>query len=138
MRQPIGEVLGLNEGLTEGDTRGRTSTLTVCEAAHGKLVLLLKMSELTSHVTKLVTLGNMSEVTGPLGRNKVALLTNGGRKGHHGIRDVCCSGGKLAGDGGGNMAGGKTELLAGRFFDAGRGGVGLFLISCFRNLARRF
>ena len=137
MRQPIGEVLGLNEGLTEGDTRGRTSTLTVCEAAEFKLVFLLKMSELTSH-GKLVTLGKMSEVTGPLGRNKVALLTNGGRNGHHGLKDVCCSGGKLVGDGGGNMAGGKTELLAGRFFDAGRGGAGLFLISCFRNLARRF
>ena len=130
----IGEVLGLNERLTAGDTRGRTSTLTVCEAAHGKLVSLLKMSELTAH-GKLVTLGNMSEVTGPLGGNKVALLTNGGRNGHHGLKDVCCSGGKLAGDGW-NMAGGTTELLAGRVFDAGRGGAALFLISCFRHLAR--
>ena len=136
MRLPIGEVLGLNEGLTEGDTRGRTSTLTVCEAAHGKLVFLLKTSELTSH-GKLVTLGNMSEVKGPLGGYNVALLTNGGRNGHHGLKDVCCSGGKLAGDGW-NMAGVTTELLAGRVFDAGRGGAGLFLISCFRHLARRF
>ena len=38
----IGEVLGLNGGLAEADTRGRTITLTVCEAAHGKLEFLLK------------------------------------------------------------------------------------------------
>ena len=126
MRLPIGEVLGLNEGLTEGDTLGRIS----------KLVFLWKMSELTLH-GKLVTLGNMSEVTGPLGGNKVALLTIGGRNGHHGLKDVCCSGGKLAGDGW-NMADGKAELLTGRVFVAGRGGAGLFLISCFRHLARRF
>ena len=38
----IGEVLRLNEELAEEDTRGRTITLTVCEAAHGKLEFLFK------------------------------------------------------------------------------------------------
>ena len=41
--------------------------------------------------------------------------------------------------GGGNMAGGEiTSLLFGSVFEAERTGAGLFLISCFRHLARRF
>ena len=38
----IGEVLRLNGGLAEADTRGRTITLTVCDSADGKLEFLLK------------------------------------------------------------------------------------------------
>ena len=38
----IGEVLGLNGGLAEADTRGRTIALTICEAARGTLEFLLK------------------------------------------------------------------------------------------------
>ena len=38
-----------------------------------------------------------------------------------------------------NMAGGEiTSLLSGSVFEAERTGAGLFLISCFRHLARRF
>ena len=37
-----GEVLRLNGGLAEADTRGRTITLTVCDSADGKLEFLLK------------------------------------------------------------------------------------------------
>ena len=42
----IGEVLRLNGGLVEADTRGRTITLTVCDAAEGKLEFLLKTAGL--------------------------------------------------------------------------------------------
>ena len=52
----IGEVLRLNGGLTEADTRGRTITLTVCDAADGKLEFLLKTAGLN------VSLGGNIEV----------------------------------------------------------------------------
>ena len=42
----IGEVLRLNGGLAEADTRGRTITLTVCDAADGKPEFLLKTAGL--------------------------------------------------------------------------------------------
>ena len=42
-------------------------------------------------------------------------------------------------EGGWNMAGGEmTPLLFGTVIEAERTGAGLFLISCFRHLARRF
>ena len=42
-------------------------------------------------------------------------------------------------EGGWNMAGGEiTSLLSGGVFEVERTGAGLFLISCFRHLARRF
>ena len=117
----MGKVLGLNGGLAEVDTRGRTITLTVCEAAHGKLTSWLKTPGLK------VTLGG----------NKGALAANGGRNGLHGLNDVWFSGGKIAGDGW-NMAGGMMSLFSGLIFVVGWTGAGLFLISCLRHLARRF
>ena len=42
-------------------------------------------------------------------------------------------------EGGWNMAGGEMRsLLSGSVFESVRTGAGLFLISCFRHLARRF
>ena len=63
----IGEVLGLNGGLVEADTHGRTITLTVCEAAHGKLEFLLKTDGLNV----------------PPGGNIEVLAGNGGQTGFH-------------------------------------------------------
>ena len=58
----IGEVLRLNGGLAEADTRGRTITLTVCDSADGKLEFLLKTAGLDV----------------PLGRNIEVFTGNGG------------------------------------------------------------
>ena len=46
MRLLTGEVLRMNGRLAGADTRGRTITLTVCDAAEGKLVFLLKTAGL--------------------------------------------------------------------------------------------
>ena len=77
MRLVIGEVLGLNRGLAEGDKRGRTITPTVCVAAHGKVVFLLN-TVCAAARGKVVSLLNTSEPSVLLGGRKVALLTNGG------------------------------------------------------------
>ena len=74
----IGEVLGLNGGLAQVHPHGRTITLTVCEAAHGKLEFLLKTAGLNV----------------PLGENTEVLAGNGGQTGFHRLKYVWLSGGK--------------------------------------------